>query len=149
MRELYDQLVQDPDSEIAKQNPLLAALAREARLHRAAQELAEDEFMEGLWVDENELPMEQIRLAAEDDTLARSARYEAGPHAVFVYWDEDSEWLASHVSGPAGTSLRFGTVYVVLEPGKESVLPQVEALPSHLVLVDATGREWRLERVYA
>jgi hypothetical protein len=105
--------------------------------------------MEGLWVDENELPMEQIRLAAEDDTLARSARYEAGPHAVFLHLDEGGEWLVSQVAGPTGTSLRFGTLYVVLEPGKESVLPQVEALPAHLVLVDAAGREWRLERVYA
>ncbi len=149
MRELYENLVQDPESDIAQQNPLLAAIAREARLHRAAQALADDEFMEGLWVDEDEIPVEQIRLAAEDDTLVQSARYERGPHAVFVVSDEADHWVATHVKGPAGASLRFGADYVVLEPGQDSELPAVKSLPDHLILVDENGREWRLERVNA
>ena len=149
MRELYEDLVQNPASEIAQQNPLLAALAREAQLQRAAQALADDEFMEGLWVDEDEIPVEQIRLAAEDDTLVQSARYERGPHAVFVSREETGRWIATHVKGPAGASLRFGEEFIVLQPGQESQLPQVERLPENLVLVDENGREWRLERVYA
>ena len=149
MRELYEDLVSNPASEIAQQHPLLAAIAREAQLHRSAQALADDEFVEGLWVDEDEIPVEQIRLAAEDHTLAQSARYERGPHAVFLSRQETGHWIATHVKGPAGASLRFETEFVVLQPGQESPLPQVERLPEHLILVDENGREWRLERVYA
>jgi len=149
VRELYEDLVQNPASEIAQQHPLLAAIAKEAQLQRAAQALANDELMEGLWVDEDEIPVEQIRLAAEDDTLVQSARYERGPHAIFVVRDETGHWIATHVKGPPGASLRFGAEFVVLEPGQDSELPGVERLPEHLVLVDENGREWRLERVYA
>lgn len=151
-RRLYDDLGRadrDDDSwrdEAAQPEPLLRALAREGRVRRAATELADEEFREGLWV-ETERPeaAAPLRLAA-DDRATRTARYRGGPWVVRADRDEHGAWTLLQEAGPVGgTVVLEGPAYVPLVPGIAAPLPDGLAPAASLQLLDAADRQVTLD----
>ena len=54
-------------------------------------------------------------------------------------------WTATQTVGTAGASLKVGTNWVVLTPGRAVSMP-IDTLPESLVLVDLSGQEILLTR---
>jgi len=142
-RKLYESLFESADGRDPGE-ALVSELARAGRLLRASEALASDEMNEGLWVEEEEAFDEQMRFAA-DDRDEQQAVYTGGGFTVEVSQSESGEWSAVQQQGPTGSSLRFGSDWVVLTPGQSVDLP-IEVLPVQLVLVDLQGKEIVLKR---
>jgi hypothetical protein len=151
-RRLYDDLGRtgrDDDTwkdEEDVPEPLLRALAKEGRVRRAATDLADEEFREGAWV-ETERPeaAAPLRLAA-DDRATRTRRYRGGAWVVRADRDEQGAWRLEQEAGPVGgTIVLDGPTYVPLVPGVPAPLPAGVAPPDALQLLDAAGRQVRLD----
>ena len=75
--DLFD-LLAEVETEDPEGMAFMAGLSQAGRLHRAAQALAEEAFLLGEHVDEEEAPEEVARLAAQDTTRTSTevgARY--------------------------------------------------------------------------
>ena len=142
-RELYEGLV-DGEGELAGETPLLSALARHARLRRAARELADAELDEGWYVDEDEAPEEATRLAADDGEI-RAAVYAAGPWKLLVT-PSPAGLLLLQQEGPEGGTVEHAGAWAALAPGEGALLAGVDTLPERLVLLGPDGRRWTLTR---
>ncbi len=140
--ELYNSLF-DANAPQEGTNALVAAFAQEARLRRAAKQLAEDEMMDGMWVEEERESQEEMRYAADDRNQVRAV-FSGGGYAVLVEQGDDG-WTATQTSGSPGASLKMGDAWVVLTPEQTVAIP-TDALPERLVLVDLAGREIALTR---
>ena len=140
--ELYNNLF-DSNAEHQGTDALVAAFAMEGRLRRAARELADAEFMDGMWVEEERAPEQAMRYAADDRDDVQ-ASFSANGYTVFVQLGQDG-WTATQTVGTAGASLKVGTNWVVLTPGQAVSMP-IDALPESLVLVDLSGQEILLTR---
>jgi len=142
-KDLYQSLFVDgsgPD----KATDLVRGFVQAARLHRAAHDLATDEMLEGIWVEEELSVDEDVRLAADDRSTTR-ATYTGGEYTVEIAVESDGTWSATQRAGASGASLRFGDAWVVLTDGEPAAVP-VSALPDEVVLVDLHGREITLRR---
>ena len=140
--ELYNQLT-DPNATHTGTDALVAAFAREGRLHRAALELADAEMLEGTWVRE-EAEVEQVMRYAADDRAELQADYSSEGYTVRVSMDEDG-WAATQTTGLSGASLKVEGDWHALTPGQPTILP-IQALPESLLLVDLNGHELQLTR---
>ena len=140
--ELYNKLF-DPNSQMDGTDALVAAFAREGRLHRAAMELADAEMHEGIYVEEERAPEQAMRYAA-DDRDAVQASFSGEGYTVSVALSE-AGWTAEQTAGAAGASLKVAGEWVVLTPGQTVAMP-IDALPNQLLLVDLTGRDITLTR---
>lgn len=147
-RKLFESLAErpapgDPWDEAAEAvPPLLRALARQGALQRAGQELADEEFHQGFWVDSEDVPTpEAARMAAQD--RPNQTIYASGHWRVRV-WRSDAALHATQDGGPNGGTLVIGSssaaVYVALEPGVDVELPHMAPLPDSLVLLEPGGR---------
>jgi hypothetical protein len=126
----FDRILQDAG--------LLGALARAGQLRRAAQELAQDEYEAGIWVDERELEDDApLRLAADDGQRATS--FTDGTLEVRLAPGEDGALHATQLDGPAGVTLLIGERYLPLVPGAAAAT-DLRALPERLIALDARGR---------
>ena len=135
--ELYNSLF-DKSAEHTGDQALVAALAQWGRIHRAAEGLADDEMLEGLWVSEEEEGVEQMRYAADERNDVR-ASYSGGEYRVDVVLSEDG-YQATQVQGKAGASLKIDGQWVALTPN-ETVLIPISSWVDALVLVDLLGNE--------
>ena len=99
--ELYNSLF-DKTVDHSGDEALVAALAQLGRIHRAANDLANDEMFEGTWVHEEQEVQEQMRYAA-DDRQEQRASYRGGVYQVDVVLGEGG-YEATQVSGPGGAS---------------------------------------------
>jgi len=140
--ELYNSLF-DNNAPHEGNEALVAAFAQLGRLSRAANELANDEMMEGHWVFEEEENQQAARYAA-DDRRETSATFSADGYAVLVALN-NGVWSATQQSGKAGASLKVGGEWVVLTPGSPSEL-NIAVMPDALTLVDLSGQEIQLQR---
>ena len=140
--ELYNSLF-DANVPHEGADALVAAFAQEGRLRRAAMQLAEDEMMAGMWVEEERETQEEMRYAA-DDRNQLSAVFSGGGYAVIVE-QTDQGWTATQTSGTPGASLKIGDAWVVLTTNQSVSMP-IDGLPERLVLVDLSGREITLTR---
>lgn len=142
-RELYEGLIEG-DGELAAEAPMLSALARHARLRRAARELATEELDEGWYVDEEEAPEEATRLAA-DDGEARAGSYAGGPWKLLVT-PSPAGLLVLQQEGPPGGTIEHAGAWAALTPGEGALLAGIDALPEKLLLLGPDGRRWTLTR---
>ena len=140
--ELYNNLF-DSNTEHQGTDALVAAFAMEGRLRRAARELADAEFMGGMWVEEERAPEQTMRYAADDRDDVRTS-FSANGYTVVVQLAEEG-WTATQTTGTAGASLKVGDDWVVLTPGQTVSIP-IDDLPESLLLVDLSGQEIRLTR---
>jgi hypothetical protein len=140
--ELYNKLF-DSNAQFDGTDALVAAFAREGRLHRAAQELADAEMHEGIYVEEERAPELAMRYAA-DDRMDTQATFSGEGYAVSVSLSE-SGWTVEQTAGSAGASLKVADRWVVLTLGQVVPLP-VESMPDTVELVDLTGRSVTLTR---
>ena len=108
--ELYNSLF-DANAPQEGTNALVAAFAQEAKLRRAAMQLAEDEMMDGMWVEEERESQEEMRYAADDRNQVRAV-FSGGGYAVLVEQGDDG-WTATQTSGSPGASCGRG-------PGRSS-----------------------------
>jgi hypothetical protein len=140
--ELYNKLF-DSNAQFDGSDALVAAFAREGRLHRAAQELADAEMHEGIYVEEERAPQQAMRYAADDrDDI--QATFSGEGYAVSVTLSE-AGWTVQQTAGSAGASLKVADEWVVLTLGETVPMP-VEAMPDTVKLVDLTGRNVTLTR---
>jgi hypothetical protein len=142
----------DPwSAEDALPHPFLRALAQEGRVRRAARELAQDEFMEGTWVEaeaaESAPPQ---RLAAKDSPETPTVTlYEAGPWRIRLTASPDGTRSILQEAGPAGGTIVLPgepPTYVPLLPHQAATIPSDAPTPMTLDLLDAVGRTTRLRR---
>ncbi len=140
--ELYNKLF-DPNAQLEGTDALVAAFAREGRLHRAAMELANAEMNEGIYVEEDRAPEQAMRYAADDRDEVQ-ASFSGDGYTVSVVLTE-SGWMAEQTAGPAGASLKIAGEWVVLTPGQTVSMP-IDSIPEQLLLVDLTGRDITLTR---
>ena len=140
--ELYNKLF-DSSAQFEGTDALVAAFAREGRLRRAAQELADAEMMEGIYVEEERAPEQAMRFAA-DDRADTQASFSGGGYTVSVILGETG-LTAEQTAGPAGASLKIAGEWVVLSPGQRVSLP-LDQMPDELSLVDLNGQSFTLTR---
>lgn len=132
-------------------HPLLRALAREGRVRRAARELAQDEFMEGAWVEvEIAEDVSPHRLAAKDgaDTPA-AILYEAGFWRVRLTTSGDGSRTLVQEAGPVGATIVLPgepPTYMPLSPHQAATIPSDAPTPPTLDLLDSVGRTIQLRR---
>ena len=120
---------------------MVAAFAQAGALRRAAYEMATDEMLEGLWV-EDILDESEVRLAADDRSdLTRTLT--GGPYAVEVHWMPADIYTAKQTAGPSGATLVIDGQWIPLEPGSSVDIP-LTAMPSELSLVDLKGKKHTL-----
>ena len=147
-RKLFESLADPPAAddpwvdESEQVPPLLRALAQAGAQQRAAQELADEEFHQGFWVESEEVPAAEVwRLAAQD--RPSHTMYSAGPWRVRIGRTDDT-LQATQEAGPNGATLVIGSpaaaVYIALEPGVGAVLPHISPLPDTLTLLEPGGR---------
>ena len=152
-RELYEALAGtgeglDGGEEIS---PLLRALATEARLRRAAADLAEAELMEGFWADETEASDGALRLAAEDMEDEEPLFFGHG-YRLRLRFRLDGGARVLQEAGPGGLTIVLGEHWIPLQPGVPARLPQAVAdawavaMPEALELMDVNGQRLRLSR---
>lgn len=128
-------MTDDPLARALAADPLLAAVHRAGRRHRAARALAADELSEGLWVEDEDPVEELVRLAAE---TAGTRTYRS--EGLVVALVAQAEVLtATQLEGASGFTLVFGDIQLPLEPGRTVRVP-VADLPETLVALDASGR---------
>lgn len=122
---------------------LLSLFARAAILRRAARDLAEEELLNGAFVEEEpSQELAPVRLAAHD--AREQALYAAGPYRVRLARDEDgTAWLCQE-QGPAGLTVELGQRRLPLAPEREVEAGVLDGLPAAIRAWDATGRRWRL-----
>ena len=140
--ELYNSLFES-DSSFSGTDSLVAAFAREGRLRQAAFALANDEMMEGIWVEEEQMAEESMRYAA-DDRSSSSAVFKGEDYVVQIS-RSDNEWTALQMAGPPGASLKLGDRWIVLTRDVPTIM-NLEELPATITLVDMAGREITLTR---
>ena len=110
--ELYNKLF-DSNAQFDGTDALVAAFAREGRLHRAAQELADAEMHEGIYVEEERAPELAMRYAA-DDRMDTQATFSGEGYAVSVSLSE-SGWTVEQTAGSAGASLKVAEAEIFKE----------------------------------
>ena len=140
--ELYNSLFES-DSSFSGTDSLVATFAREGRLRQAAFALANDEMMEGTWVEEEQMADESMRYAA-DDRSSTSAVFKGGDYVVQIS-RTDNEWTALHMSGAPGASLKLDGRWIVLTRDVPTIM-ELDELPATITLVDLAGREITLTR---
>ncbi len=124
---------------------LLSLFARAAGLRRAARDLAEEELLEGAFVEEEpSQELAPVRLAAHD--AGELAMYAAGPFRLRLSRDDDgTAWLCQE-EGPAGLTVELGERRLPLSPEREVEAGAMGSLPAAIRAWDAAGRRWRLVR---
>lgn len=140
--ELYNSLFES-DSSFSGTDSLVATFAREGRLRQAAFALANDEMMEGTWVEEEQMADESMRYAA-DDRSSTSAVFKGGDYVVQIS-RTDNEWTALQMSGAPGASLKLDGRWIVLTRDVPTIM-ELDELPATITLVDLAGREITLTR---
>ena len=140
--ELYNSLFES-DSSLSGTDSLVAAFAREGRLRQAAFALANDEMMEGIWVEEEQMADESMRYAA-DDRSSTSAVFKGEDYVVQIS-RTDNEWSALQMSGAPGASLKLDGRWIVLTRDVPTIM-ELDELPATITLVDLAGREITLTR---
>jgi hypothetical protein len=120
---------------------MVAAFAQAGALRKAAHDLATDEMLEGLWVQDI-LDESEVRLAADDRSdLQRTLT--GGAYAVEIQWMPADIYTAKQTAGPAGATLVIDGQWIPLEPGSSVDLP-ITAMPTELSLVDLKGKKHTL-----
>ncbi len=139
-RALYESLF-DADHSADPDLALVAALAQAGKVRKAAYDLATDEMLEGLWVEEM-VDESEIRLAADDrsETLRTLS---GGGYSVEVVRGPDGSITATQTEGPGGASLKIDDQWIVVQPGVPVDVP-LQALPDALTLVDLKGKQHTL-----
>jgi hypothetical protein len=117
---------------------LLERLAEAGRLARAAAELADEELLDGAFVDETQLEAAPARLAAED--RAAPTLWDNGVY--LIRWIADGGGAFVQQGGPGGLTLVLpgpeGDAHLPLEPGRPA--PWAGPRPSPLRALDLRGR---------
>ena len=131
-------------TDLLAENPLLDEFVLIAERFRAALELAEEEFQEGVWVDEVERPALERRLAAQDSAIPRAVFLEGGPYRLRFFHDQKGQMLVIQEDGPEGASLMVDDKWIPLQRGKRVAIIGLEVFPRWLNLVDINGRRWKL-----
>jgi len=140
--ELYNNLF-DPNASHQGTDALVAAFAIEGRLRRAALELANDEMLDGMWVEEERAPEQAMRYAADDRDGVQASF--SGEGFTVVLRLAEQGWTATQTAGTAGASLKVDGAWVVLTPDQAVTMP-IDAMPDKLLLVDLSGQEVTLTR---
>lgn len=130
---------------------LMRSFAHAAAIRRAARDLAQEELLEGAFVQELDEPARApTRLAAQDPRVRgephTDARFQAGPFAVRLWVGVTGAVLVQQEAGPAGATIEIDGRWVPLQPGRPADLGTLAEVPSILALHDATGRTWSLRR---
>jgi hypothetical protein len=137
------------DSEDAEGRAFMSGLSEASRLHRAALALAEEAFLLGEHVDEQEAPAQAALLAAQDSahvSTTGDARYGDGRLLVWLRPIEGG-FEAIQESGPPGVALQVASLRVPLQRDVPQAIPGLETLPDQLVALDRRGRRVVLERM--
>ena len=131
------------DTELAEEPgvEMLIALGREARLRAAAEQLAQEAFELGAYVDESEPLQSSVRLAAEDhpsrpDTVV----YSDGPYQVSAHLDESGTLVLLQLAGPPGITVIHDDEWVALQPGVAAHVEHAVTVPPTLEIMDRKGR---------
>ena len=134
-REMYDSLHNDPG--------LLGDVTRMGRARRRAHDMAHDEYLDGVYVDEAERTDTTQRMAAADTTASTTTTYATGPWRVRLEIGGDGATVTQQ-AGPHGATLVVGDQMVPLQPHQPTAVTWTEP-PPRLVLLGPRGRRWRLE----
>lgn len=137
---LYDSLLQT-DSSHTPELDLVHAFARAGRLRRSAYELATDEMLEGIYVEDLSDESEQ-RLAA-DDRPETERTLSAGPYTVSIVMTPSGTLQLTQLSGPAGATLSISEQYIPLVLGT-TVEIELAAIPDSVSLMDLRGKTFTL-----
>jgi hypothetical protein len=117
---------------------LLDLFAEAGRLARAAAELADEELLDGAFVDETQLEAAPARLAAAD--LGGPTVWDNGVY--LIRWIPDGGGAFVQQAGPGGLTLVLqgpdGEVFLPLEPGRPA--PWEGPRPAALQGLDLRGR---------
>jgi hypothetical protein len=140
--DLYNSLF-ETGSSFSGTDSLVAAFAQEGRLRQAAFALANDEMMEGIWVEEEQMAEESMRYAA-DDRSSSSAVFKGEDYVVQIS-RSDNAWSALQMSGAPGASLKLDGRWIVLTRDVPTIM-ELDELPATITLVDLAGREITLTR---
>lgn len=126
--------------EIGETNPLVAAFADAARSYREYLDgsLAQAEFEEGLYVDEDEVDQlveqDDARLAARSESRALPAEYHGGGYTLRMGLSALGEAYVELLAGPG----RLKVLDVWLAVGDRGDAPEEEA-PDQWVAFDESG----------
>ena len=131
-------------NDLLAQNTLLEEFVLIAERFRAARELAEEEYLEGVWVDEVERPALERRLAAQDSAIPRAAFLVGGPYRLRFFRDQKGQMNVIQEDGPEGASLLVDEKWIPLQRGKRIAIVGIKVFPRWLTLVDINGRRWKL-----
>jgi len=137
------------DSEDTEGLAFMSGLSKASRLHRAALALAEEAFLLGEHVDEQEAPAQAALLAAQDTSAVSStvgARYGDGRLKVWLR-PVATGFEAIQEAGPAGVAIEVASGRVPLQRDVPRAIPGLETLPDQLVVLDRRGRRVVLERM--
>lgn len=138
---LFDVLRDTPAAD-AEGFAVVAGLAALARRHRAAEALAEEEYLLGVHVDESEPDEQSMLLAAQDEeapTLGLPVVFTAGRMRVRVQRSGPG-FVAVQEAGPLGLTLRTPAGSVPLQRGVGVLLSGVRTMPEVLEGLDRKGR---------
>ena len=145
--DLFTQLAGTP-TEDAAGLAFVQGLSEAARLHRAARALADEAWLLGEYVDEEEAPEEAALLAAQDTDAppaTAGARYTDGRLRIWLR-PADGAFEAIQEAGPGGVALETPDGLVPLQREQPQPVPGFDALPDQLVVLDRRGRAVTLER---
>ncbi|MFT5680541.1 MAG: hypothetical protein ACI8RZ_001447 [Myxococcota bacterium] len=153
-RKLYESLFDPTEAEKVGEDAawmsLLTQTAAELRAWRT-ESLAEAEFEEGLWVeDDPQLSSEVVplRLAASDNSERDwPVTYRGGSWAALLSLDASGQPYVVLLSGPGIAILHIGEAVLKLEPGKERPLPDLDAPPASILVIDEEGQQVVLQPV--
>jgi len=138
--------LQDTAPEDAAGFALVEGLAALGARHRAAEALAEEEYLLGIYVDETELSEASVLLAAQDEDApapGRAVVYSGGRVRVRVQATETG-LSAVQEGGARGLSLRTHAGLLPLQPGVPVLLPGLSGFPEELECLDRRGALLRL-----
>jgi len=134
-REIYESLL-EPGPGADPAEALVRALAHAGQVRKAAHDLATDEMLEGMWVEEI-IDESQIRLAADDRSDVERT-LSGGPYSVHVQWSPSGAYTVTQTAGPSGATLIIGEQWIPLELNVAADLP-VQSMPESLKLMDLQG----------
>ncbi len=147
---LFDCSAAEKISPDAAWMSLLSQTAADLRAWRA-DGLAEAEFEEGLWVEADPAraaAVAPLRLAASDDAeLDWPVTYRSGPWSVLLSLDASGQPYGILLEGPGLATLRIAAALLDLDVGEEQPLPDLDAPPATIILIDKEGQQVVLQPV--
>jgi hypothetical protein len=148
--DLFERLA-DVQTDDADGWSFMTGLSEAGRLHRAAQALAEEAFVLGEYVDEQEAPEAIALMAAQDSphtSTTQGARYISESKRLQVWLRPGAVGFdAIQEAGPGGVALETSTGLVPLKRDLPQPVPSLDELPQRIAAIDRRGRRVLLERM--